>query len=172
VFEEIEAIVYIDTGKHLRWRHLHSTTLEDFDRCILHWSADQHGGQAKGIPAQLWLLPWQRSTVPLGLGLHLQALANELLGKYDLHETFRLLSSLSPYEHLHRIFRLCVVHAMRNIRKCPVSEKVRNLMRSLICMRHDSWDATLHAIEDEGGKPGKGNVPYFAWSPWSQVIRT
>jgi hypothetical protein len=31
----------------LRWRHLHGEHLQDFTG-ILHWAADQHGGQAKG----------------------------------------------------------------------------------------------------------------------------
>lgn len=45
--EKIEAIVFEDTGELLHWRHIHATDLND-NRGILHWAADQHGGQAKG----------------------------------------------------------------------------------------------------------------------------
>ncbi|KAF7378194.1 hypothetical protein MSAN_00244000 [Mycena sanguinolenta] len=48
VFEEIEAIVFEDTGKRLQWHHLHATDLEDgLDCMILSWTADQHRGQEK-----------------------------------------------------------------------------------------------------------------------------
>ena len=49
VFQEIESIVQEDTGTTLKWRHLHANTLEEHSGFILHWTADQHGGQAKGI---------------------------------------------------------------------------------------------------------------------------
>lgn len=92
----------------------------------------------------------------LGLGLHLQSLAQRIPNKFDLHETHLLLHKLGPYQHLHRIFRLCTVHAKRNIRTAVVSDNVRHLMRSLICMTHHDWNGTLRQIEDEGGKIGKG----------------
>jgi hypothetical protein len=136
VFQEIAKIVQQDTGQSLRWRHLHAQSLDDYDGMILHWAVDQHGGQAKG------------------LGLYLQELASQEPDKYDLHQTDRKLTSLSPYEHLHRVLRLCTVHTMRNIRKCNVSEDVRNLMRSLMCVRHPNWDETLQAIQEQGGKAG------------------
>ncbi|KAJ7847228.1 hypothetical protein B0H14DRAFT_3138563 [Mycena olivaceomarginata] len=104
---------------------------------ILQWTGDQHGGQAKGI------------------GLYLQELAQGMPGKYDLHEPHRRLASLDPYEHLRRIFRLCTVHGMRNIQSCAVSDLVRNLMRSLFCLRHPNWDDTISAIQTTGGKAGK-----------------
>jgi hypothetical protein len=92
----------------------------------------------------------------LGLGLHLQKLSQGLKGKYDLHERGRLLSDLSPYEHLHCLYRLCTGHVKRNIQKCAVTGEVRNLMRSLICMVHEDWDGTLLAIKEKGGKAGRG----------------
>ncbi|KAJ7878362.1 hypothetical protein B0H14DRAFT_3130023 [Mycena olivaceomarginata] len=95
------------------------------------------GGQAKGI------------------GLYLQELAQGMPSKYDLHEPHRRLASLDPYEHLRRIFRLCTVHGMRNIQSCAVSDLVRNLMRSLFCLRHPNWDDTISAIQTTGGKAGK-----------------
>ncbi|KAJ6467409.1 hypothetical protein C8R45DRAFT_938748 [Mycena sanguinolenta] len=124
VFEEIEGIVLEDTGKRLQWHHLHATSLEDgLDSMILSWTADQHRGQAKG------------------LGLHLQKLASCMPPKRDMYETERLLQDLSPYEHLHRNFRLCAT-----------TEQVRWLMRSLVCMEHPDWDGTIQMISVHGGK--------------------
>lgn len=48
VFEKIEDIVRADTGTSLKWRHLHSESLEEHVG-ILQWVGDQHGGQAKGM---------------------------------------------------------------------------------------------------------------------------
>lgn len=48
VFQEIERIVKIDTGRTLRWRHIHGTSCDDYDGMILQWTGDQHAGQAKG----------------------------------------------------------------------------------------------------------------------------
>ncbi|KAJ7127685.1 hypothetical protein C8R44DRAFT_616325 [Mycena epipterygia] len=138
IFQEIEAIVRADTGFNLKWRHLHASTLDDFNGMILHWAADQHRGQAKGF----------------GLGLHLQALAQVLGNQMDLHEPLRTLASLSPYEHLYRIFRICVVHVCRRIKAAGVPDEVKNLMRSLICLTHDNWDETIERIRVLGGKTG------------------
>ncbi|KAJ6528652.1 hypothetical protein DFH09DRAFT_1413445 [Mycena vulgaris] len=139
VFEEIEAIVKEDTGKSLRWRHLHATSIngsEGYDGFILSWTADQHRGQAKG------------------LGLHLQKLASNMPVKADLHQAEHTIQELDPYDHLRRILRICVVHDFRNINKCPVAEDVRWLMRSLVCIEHDDWEGTLLKIRDKGGKAG------------------
>lgn len=92
-----------------------------------------------------------------GLGLHLQALATKQPNKLDLHEPLRLLITLTVYEHLHRLLRLCTVHGKRNIRKCAVPEEVKNLMRSLMCLTHHDWDGTVKAIQERGGKAGAGN---------------
>jgi hypothetical protein len=91
-----------------------------------------------------------------GLGLHLQALASRLPDKFDMHEPWRKLTSLSPYEHLHRLFRFCIVHCVRNIRETAVSDNVKNLMRSLICIEHSDWAGTVKLIETLGGKAGSG----------------
>jgi hypothetical protein len=92
----------------------------------------------------------------VGLGLHLQTLALQLPNKYDMHEPWRKLASLSPYDHLHRIFRFCTVHGYRNIRQTDVPEHVKHLMRSLMCVEHNNWDATVREIEEVGGKAGSG----------------
>ncbi|KAJ7156477.1 hypothetical protein C8R43DRAFT_949343 [Mycena crocata] len=50
VFEEIEAVIFEDTGKHLQWHPIHAASKDDgLDRMILSWVADQHRGQAKGL---------------------------------------------------------------------------------------------------------------------------
>jgi hypothetical protein len=45
---------------------------------------------------------------------------------------------------------------LRNIQQCGVSNDVRKKMRSLVCMEHSHWEATIQEIEDEGGKAAKG----------------
>ncbi|KAK0213592.1 hypothetical protein IW262DRAFT_1301071 [Armillaria fumosa] len=127
-----------DTGKDIEYRHLHSPSLEEH-RGILHWAADQHRGQAKG------------------LGLHLQDIAREM-GKErrDLHEPGRSLYSLGVYEHLHRILRICEAHITRGIASCAVPNyTVKEKMHSLLCVRHPDWDGAIAYIEREGGAAGR-----------------
>ncbi|KAJ6593005.1 hypothetical protein B0H19DRAFT_909722, partial [Mycena capillaripes] len=135
IFHEINKIVLLDTGSPPRWRHLHGRSPEDFEGVILQWSADQHRGQAKG-----------------SLGLHLVAQAAELPPtQMDMHESWRTLHSLGPYDHLRRVYRLCKVHNFRNIRTCAVPDPVCQLMRSLACISHPDWDGTLAKIMADGG---------------------
>ena len=105
-----------------------------------------------------------------GLGLHLQRLAQEFADKYDLHQARRLLASLSPYDHLHRIFRLCVAHIYRNIRKSRVPESVRILMRGLVCMEHLDWDRTVAKIKDTGGGSSSRYAVCFQAIPLSSPV--
>jgi hypothetical protein len=107
-----------------------------------------------------------------GLGLHLQSLAQLLPDKYDLHELTRTLASLGPYDHLRRLVRICSVHAKRNIQKCNVSEDVRKLMRSLLCLTHPDWDGTLELIRQHGGKAGAGGVYYFCGNESTNFLKT
>ncbi|KAJ7822391.1 hypothetical protein B0H14DRAFT_3470795 [Mycena olivaceomarginata] len=137
ILSKVGKIVDKDTGCSIKWRHLHAESAAETPAgMILQWTGDQHGGQAKGI------------------GLYLQELAQAMPYKYDLHEPARLLASLGPYDHLRRIFRLCTMHAKRNIKACAFGEPVQNLMRSLICMRHPSWHETISNIQTQGGKAG------------------
>ncbi|KAK0471633.1 hypothetical protein IW261DRAFT_1571923 [Armillaria novae-zelandiae] len=138
LFRAIRSIVRQDTGKDIEYRHLHSPSLEEH-RGILHWAADQHRGQAKG------------------LGLHLQDIAREM-GKErrDLHEPGRSLYSLGVYEHLHRILRICEAHITRGIASCAVPDyTVKEKMHSLLCVRHPDWDGAMAYIEREGGAAGR-----------------
>jgi hypothetical protein len=91
-----------------------------------------------------------------GLGLHLKELAQQMPTQFDLHQSDRLLSCLSEYEHLHRIFRLCHIQIYRKIKSCSVPESIKNKMRSLVCMEHPDFGGTLCDIEREGGKVGSG----------------
>jgi hypothetical protein len=95
-----------------------------------------------------------------GLGLHLVDRAAELpIEQMDMHEPWRSLHSLGPYDHLRRLYRVCKVHNYRNIRICAVTEPVRQLMRSLACIRHPDWDGTIAQILASGGKAGTGKRP-------------
>jgi hypothetical protein len=49
IFQEIDNIVLVDTGMHLRWRHLHACHRDETEGMILLWTLDQHRGQAKGL---------------------------------------------------------------------------------------------------------------------------
>ncbi|KAJ7860589.1 hypothetical protein B0H14DRAFT_3445994 [Mycena olivaceomarginata] len=136
IFQELNELVHHDTGCPLHWRHLHGRSPDDFSvGLILHWGADQHRGQAKG------------------LGLHLVDRAAELpLDTMDLHEPNRPLHQLGPYDHLRRVYRVCRVHNFRNIQQCAVPDHVRRLMRSLACIRHEDWAGTIARILCDGGK--------------------
>lgn len=97
----------------------------------------------------------------VGLGLHLQSHAALLPpDRRDLYEPDRALAALTDYDHLRRIFRLCSLHAKRNIKTTAVPESVKNKMRSLICMVHHNIEQCLEDIAEEGGKAGAG-ILYF-----------
>ncbi|KAJ3831365.1 hypothetical protein F5878DRAFT_647702 [Lentinula raphanica] len=91
----------------------------------------------------------------VGIGLYLQDVARYLPEKQDFHEPYRTIQELSPYDHLRRFLTLCTTHLYRNIRKCPVTEAVRNTMRSLICVQHQDWEGALHTICVDGAKAGQ-----------------
>ncbi len=79
-----------------------------------------------------------------------------MVEQYDLHEPDRLLSSLSEYDHLRRVFRLCAVHVFRKIQKSKAADNVKTMMRSLVCITHDNWAGTIEDIRKQGGKPAIG----------------
>jgi hypothetical protein len=158
IFRKLELIVQQDTNKSLKWRHLHAESLRDLTG-ILQWVGDQHGGQAKGsVSLASFMLP--QLILSPGLGLHLKCLAAKLPPRYDLHEPHRTIDSLSEYDHLLLIFRLCHVHVARNIKAAAVPEPVKNKMRSLICIEHHDFQGCLRDIECEGGKAGTGRSSF------------
>ncbi|KAJ7059864.1 hypothetical protein C8F01DRAFT_1253960 [Mycena amicta] len=128
VFKTIHEIVLQDTGDVLEWQHIHGSDDEkSWEGRILSVTVDQHRGQA------------------LGLGLYLQWLAQQMPQTMDLHEPWRTIQSLDPYEHLRHCMRLCTLHLYRNIKTSKVTDEVRWKMRSLICVEHDDWDGTVEA---------------------------
>ncbi|KAJ3906921.1 hypothetical protein F5879DRAFT_897100 [Lentinula edodes] len=140
VLAEINKILMEDTGRGLRWRHLHGLDIDDYDGLILNWVVDQHRGQAKGI------------------GLYLHDLAQGLAPKTDFHQPLRLIQDLSPYDHLRRFLTLCTTHFYRNVRKCKVSEEVKSIMRGLICVQHNDWDEAVEEIRTTGGRAAQNWV--------------
>ncbi|KAK0430244.1 hypothetical protein EV421DRAFT_1666717, partial [Armillaria borealis] len=76
------------------------------------------------------------------------------LSAKDLHEPHCYLHELSEYDHVHRILWLCTVHILRNILKAKVSEEVKQLMRSLICITHNNFDLAVHNIQRLGETAG------------------
>ncbi|KAJ3964422.1 hypothetical protein EV361DRAFT_812152, partial [Lentinula raphanica] len=134
-FRHLDDIVHKDTGQWLSFRHLHGNSLQDRSG-ILHWAIDQGRGPAKGV------------------SLNISLAARLPLSKKDLHEPERYLHQLDPYEHLHRIARLCTAHINRNIAKSKVPEHIKVKMRSLMCIQHPDWEKTIHDIE-QSSKAGK-----------------
>ncbi|KAJ7587912.1 hypothetical protein C8J56DRAFT_1049975 [Mycena floridula] len=132
LFNAIDRIVFEDTGFHLQFRHLHAQDPNELTG-ILSWTVDQHRGQAKG------------------LGLFLQDISPD--DKGDLHEPLRQLKDLSPYDHLARLLRLCIVHYYRNIDETAnITEQVKSSMKSLACIRHSNWQETVDFICANGGQ--------------------
>lgn len=155
VFHEINRIVESDTGSPLKWRHLHGTDLNDLTG-ILQWTGDQHGGQAKGMCPLRALDSEVKLLLSPGLGLHLRQLAQQMPNRFDLHEPHRPLSTLTEYDHLRRVYRLCAVHIFRNIKTSPVNDSVKNMMQSLVCIEHSDFQGTVQEIQTSGGKGGHG----------------
>jgi hypothetical protein len=87
----------------------------------------------------------------------------------DLYDPLRPLSSLSPYEHLHRILRMCTIHVCRRIKALSVPEEVKTLMRSLICITHENWDYTLSQITLLGGKAAVGTQILQSFYPLTHI---
>ncbi|KAK0449904.1 hypothetical protein EV421DRAFT_1704284 [Armillaria borealis] len=145
LFDKIWHLVLQDTGELLQYRHLHSPSLSDHHG-ILHWAADQDGGQAKG------------------LGLHLQQIARTEINhnRMDLSELNRRLWDLSPYEHLHRIYRLCTAHLCRNIQSSSAPDFTKQQMRTLICITHPAWDLTVDEIWASGKAGNNDTLPCHA----------
>ncbi|KAJ6611920.1 hypothetical protein B0H10DRAFT_1952701 [Mycena sp. CBHHK59/15] len=95
IFKAIEEIVFEDTGENLQWHHIHGKDVKDYDSKILHWGE-------------------------ISMAVKPRKLAQQFPDRMDLHQPECRLASLTPYEHLHRCFHLCVTHVFRNIQKCKV----------------------------------------------------
>ncbi|KAJ7793448.1 hypothetical protein B0H14DRAFT_2622839 [Mycena olivaceomarginata] len=109
IFEEIDKIVEFDDN-------LSKTSKGSFSTGV----RTNTVAKPKASPSFLWFSPLKMAS---GLGLYLVDRAAALPpGQMDLHESWRTLRSLGPYEHLRRIYRLCKVHNYRNIQTCSVSD--------------------------------------------------
>ncbi|KAK7053091.1 hypothetical protein VNI00_004412 [Paramarasmius palmivorus] len=130
---KVHDIVLSDTGQPLRFRHLHSDSIDDLDfEGIQTWTVDQHGGQAKGI------------------GEYLQHIAPP--HRHDLHQPTKLLTELGPYDHLKRLIRVCVAHFYRNIQETHCAPDVQTAMKSLACFEHADWEGALTYIRTKGDR--------------------
>lgn len=158
VFKKIDDILEANTRHRLRWHHLHSSSLNLSNAVgVYQITVDQHGGQAKGTwQAVLHMWIENINYKHVGLGSYLRGVAQKQPLRSDLHEPHRLIQDLDEYNHLRRILRLCTAHFKHNIKQSAVPESVRMKMCSLVCMEHPNWDATIAAIETEGGKSGQG----------------
>lgn len=92
------------------------------------------------------------------------------LNCYDLHEPHRLLAQLDEYDHLRRVFRLCAVHVFRNIKTAAVDEPTKNIMRSLVCVKHSDFAGALKKIESTGGKAGSGMLWFSFGGVWTNLL--
>ncbi|EJD34665.1 hypothetical protein AURDEDRAFT_176300 [Auricularia subglabra TFB-10046 SS5] len=128
LYRQIFAIAEKDTGRKPRFHHLHGDGFEV-------WTADDDKGHA------------------LGLGKFLQELAQSL-DDPDRYEPHKRLCDLTPYEHLARFLRLCLVHFKRNIKKLEhrVTTQVYQAMLSLAaCETHADFNGACTLIRS-GGK--------------------
>ncbi|KIJ46898.1 hypothetical protein M422DRAFT_46016 [Sphaerobolus stellatus SS14] len=152
VFQKINEIVREDTGNGLRWRHLHSTSLEE-PVGIYSFAVDHHLGQV------------------IGLGRYLQSVtkSRQLNQNQDLHEPHCALGQLSDVEHLRRVLHLCNIHWNRKISQGSFPVPVKKKMYSLACTTHPNWEETLRLIANEGGKTAIDWINYkvnckFSWA--------
>ncbi|KAJ7065891.1 hypothetical protein B0H15DRAFT_807690 [Mycena belliarum] len=131
LFTRIFEIASSDTGIAVQFRHIHGEGMEL-------WIADAHKGQG------------------IGAGMFCQSLC---IGS-DLFcplEPTRLLSSLTPVEHLRRFYRFCGTHYKRNIDELRphTTAPVRKAMLSLASSHeHPDLEGALKVIEN-GGKKAK-----------------
>ncbi|KZP33349.1 hypothetical protein FIBSPDRAFT_718116, partial [Athelia psychrophila] len=131
LIKRIFEIASTDTSLPVRFLHIHGEGLEA-------WVADAHKGQA------------------LGVGRYCEYLARDLTG-YCTRDPTCLLKHLRPYDHLKRLYRICVTHFKRNIHEMRghVSHDVRAAMLSLASSEpHADLEGAFSVIRN-GGKKGK-----------------
>ncbi|KAF8974325.1 hypothetical protein BDZ97DRAFT_11979 [Flammula alnicola] len=129
LFTRIFNIATSDTGLPVRFRHIHGSGISV---C----TADAHKGQA------------------LGLGMYCQSLCVDLHA-FCQYEPARRLRNLSPYDHLRRFFRLCIVHFKRHIHdlRLYISNDVRIAMLSLASSEpHPNIEKAFQLIDGGGPK--------------------
>ncbi|KAF8574339.1 hypothetical protein K439DRAFT_1420638 [Ramaria rubella] len=142
LFHCIFAIVHEDTGKVVQLHHIHGVGFDTF-------MADGHKGQA------------------LGLGLCCEEICRNMAG-YCSIEWSKALHSLTPYEHLARMYRYCFSHFTRNVHglRAHVSANVRGAMMSIASAEPlPDFKGTLKLIRS-GGKKAIGNLFFFNSGNW------
>lgn len=90
----------------------------------------------------------------VGLGMFCSELSKNIKTPC-IYEPHRKLCDLTPYDHLRRFYRLCVVHFKRNLRplQSQVSKEVYNAMLSLSSSdAHPNFQRTLSVIRGGGRK--------------------
>jgi len=94
----------------------------------------------------------------IGLEMYCMQLSHSILTPCA-HEPHRHVCNLSPYDHLHCYYQLCVAHYKRNIHALHmrVSDEVYSAMLSLVmCEEHPDIQRTLNTI-CHGGPKAAGN---------------
>ncbi|KAG2045848.1 hypothetical protein BDR06DRAFT_985730 [Suillus hirtellus] len=129
LFRQIFSITSEDTGTPVSFKHIHGSGYESV-------VADAHMGQG------------------LGLGMFCSELSKNIKTPC-IYEPHRKLCDLTPYDHLHRFYRLCIVHFKRNLRllQSQVSKEVYNAMLSLSSSdAHPNFQRMLNVIRGGGRK--------------------
>jgi len=129
LFRRIFDIARQDTGLSISFQHINGFGIETI-------VADAHRGQA------------------LGLGMFCVELCRHNTS-YCKYEPARRMCDLDPYDHLRRVFRVCIVHFKRNIQALAriVDRKVLAAMYSLAASEpHPNFSATLSTIRSGGPK--------------------
>ncbi|KAG2125773.1 uncharacterized protein EDB93DRAFT_1243973 [Suillus bovinus] len=129
LFRRIFSIASEDTGTPVSFKHIHGSGYESV-------VADAHMGQG------------------LRLGLFCSELSKNIKTPC-IYEPHRKLCDLTPYDHLRRFYRLCIVHFKRNLRplQSQVLKEVYNAMLSLSSSdAHPNFQRTLSVIRGGGRK--------------------
>ncbi|KAG6374675.1 hypothetical protein JVT61DRAFT_4044 [Boletus reticuloceps] len=129
LFQRIFEIAMADTGIPVAFKHIDGYGYESV-------IADAHRGQALGLGTYCTYLCWD-------------------IDKHDQYEPQRRLSSLGPYDHLKRFFRICETHFQRNAFaiKHYVGDRVWDAMMSLYTSDpHPDIQKTFEIIPAGGNK--------------------
>ncbi|KAF9512727.1 hypothetical protein BS47DRAFT_1393891 [Hydnum rufescens UP504] len=124
----IDDIVLEDTGRCLRFAHIH------------------YDDDISQIPNSAYVA----KDVIIADSHHGQALAqlshSENHDAASHHTQWSYHRSLDAYAHLRKIYRLCKVHGLRNIDEMRLDYVTATGMKSLWCLRHPNWDGAIQII--------------------------
>lgn len=102
----------------------------------------------------------------LGWGLFFEWLASQLPeDACDLHEPNRRLHDLTPYDHLARLIRLCILHTLRRIKKLQgkvLPEIYQRILRVIDAWEDgESFEENLRVIRADGGSHAIGEILFL-----------